>query len=253
MTYTPLKQRCQCNVECSNIPEKVSALCKTHSHRCSRISPMTGYEPEYKPIKYNKTRRIRHSHNCFAYAFDHIDIPPLDKCNEKICPISFHQPGTKSGFPKWNKVRGKRCPDLISRLRADVPGIVSSTFTERCPDKHSKIALVVAPESDYHFYRQDSNGYWSHKPGSMPATNLDASGHPIYDPALANRLYMNTSTDTKINDGDSINYDTFCTYMCIPKPPRFKFKRGGCATYHKCRQKHKNNVKLTRKCRRICK
>ncbi len=42
---------------------------------------------------------------------------------------------------------------------------------------------------DYHFYRQDKGGRWSHKPGRTEVTNRDASGNPITDPRRADRKY----------------------------------------------------------------
>lgn len=42
---------------------------------------------------------------------------------------------------------------------------------------------------DYHFYRKDSNGYWSHKRGLNAITNKDASGNKIRNPEKANRKY----------------------------------------------------------------
>ena len=38
---------------------------------------------------------------------------------------------------------------------------------------------------DYHWYRLDCNGLWSHKPGSTSATNLDGDGKKISDPRNA--------------------------------------------------------------------
>jgi len=176
---------------------------------------------------------MRESHNCFAYAFDHVEIPPDSECNEDECNTPFHQPGRKSGFPRWSETKGKRCPDLIARLKADIPGLKTIGFTDKCPAGTSKIALGIAPDNcgnemvkrkpcpssrngDYHFWRQDSNGMWSHKPGGTAVTNLDASGRPIYDPALADRNY-----------GNRLNYKFLCTYLCAPKRQKLTFKRGG--------------------------
>ena len=47
------------------------------------------------------------------------------------------------------------------------------------------VALVIRPGRDFHWYRQDQNGNWSHKPGSTAATNLDNSGNVITDPRTA--------------------------------------------------------------------
>jgi hypothetical protein len=61
------------------------------------------------------------------------------------------------------------------------------------------IALVIDPGTDYHWYRKDKNGKWTHKPGGTAATNLDNSGNPITDPETANRG----------------GYTDFCGYFCI--------------------------------------
>lgn len=217
VSVTRKRGRCQCLPTCKNPPLDNSPFCKEHLHFCPRISPLTGYEPEYNPSKYNNTRRMRESHNCFAYAFDHVEVPSLNKCNEDSCSIPFHQPGRASGYPKWSKVKGKRCPDLLSRLKGDVRGLKTIGFDKKCPGKTSKIALVVDEDQDYHFYRQDSNGMWSHKPGATRVTNLDATGRPIYDPALSSRQY----------DKSGLDYDRFCSYLCAPKDRKLSFKRGG--------------------------
>lgn len=44
------------------------------------------------------------------------------------------------------------------------------------------IALVVARGEDYHWFRQDDSGLWSHKPGHTRATDKDFAGKVIIDP-----------------------------------------------------------------------
>lgn len=211
------RPRCQCDPQCPNPPLKGQPFCANHMHSCKRISPLSGSEPVFNPDKYNKSHTIQDSHNCFAYAFDHYDPPVCDKkqCNS----LPFHQPGRKAGFPRWSEIKGKRCPDLIARLKADIPGINLVTFREKCPKGTSKISLVVDPKNDYHFYRQDSDGKWSHKPGATKVTRLDSNGKWIYDPSLANRDYRHT--------GSNLNYKYHCSYLCAPKNRTLKFKRGG--------------------------
>lgn len=65
------------------------------------------------------------------------------------------------------------------------------------------IALVIWPEVDYHFYRLDSDGYFSHKPGQTVARNVDNSGAMIRDPRVADRgpytefhCFMETSNNS---------------------------------------------------------
>lgn len=85
-------------------------------------------------------------------------------------------------------------------------------FTTPCKKQFSKIALVVDENADFHYYSQDSNGYWSHKPGGRPVTNKDAVGARIYDPQRASRYYPK---EDPTNTG--LNYNSFCCYMCVPR------------------------------------
>lgn len=213
--------RCQCDPLCTNIPAKGKAYCTKHAN-CQNVSPLSGSEHAFKPEKYNGVFEMQDTHNCFAYAFDYEDRPNPATCNKAACDVPFHQPGRKVGFPKWHKVKGKRCPDLIGRLKGDIPGLELATFTRRCPKGKYKVAVVVDPEHDYHFYRLDKPNpgertSWSHKPGGTRVTRKDASNAPIMNPELADRDYTSTS---------ELNYTKFCSYMCVPRKTR-KLKRGG--------------------------
>jgi hypothetical protein len=57
----------------------------------------------------------------------------------------------------------------------------------KCPGKGSIVAMVTWPRWDFHWYRLGNDGFWSHKPGSSPVTNLDNSGRVITDPRTADR------------------------------------------------------------------
>jgi len=164
---------------------------------------------------------MRESHNCFAYAFDYVDIPDETICSEKKCDVPFHQPGYASGYPKWDKIRTKRCAELLARLRGDIPGLIAPvTFERKCPKGTSKIALMkTLRNKDYHFAREDSNGFWSHKPGGTEVTNLDASDRPIARPDLADWDYCKKGSD--------LNYSIFCAYMCVPRTKKSPLRRGG--------------------------
>lgn len=211
------KARCQCVSSCNDPPLANSPFCAKHIKFCPRQSPLSGYEPNFDPDIYNKNKGLKEALNCFAYAFDYRQLPKMKGCTKDSCSVPFPQPGRASGYPKWSKVKGKRCPDLMSRLIGDVPTLKSATFEKKCPKNYSKIALVVDEDEDYHFYRQDSNRFWSHKPGATNVTHIDATGRPIYDPQLASRLYPDSG----------LHYDTFCGYLCAPKNRTLKFKRGG--------------------------
>jgi hypothetical protein len=69
-----------------------------------------------------------------------------------------------------------------------------------CPAGTAKMALMIWPENDFHFYRQDANGWWSHKPGQQAAKTLDSSYHSIYNPEWA----------------DTYPYTQFGGIFCVP-------------------------------------
>lgn len=61
-----------------------------------------------------------------------------------------------------------------------------------CSKGTDKIALVIYSKFDYHWYRQNPDGTWSHKPGYGEVMNKDFSGKTIYDPAESDtRVYGN--------------------------------------------------------------
>jgi len=206
--------RCQCTKSCKKPPLPNSPFCEVHIKRCKRQSKLTGYEPDFDPDIFNKRKGLKEAQNCFAYAFDYRKLPK--SCTKDSCDMPFPQPGRASGHKDWSDVNGKRCPDLVGRLLGDMPNLKIASFKRKCPAKYSKIAIVVDEDEDYHFYRQDSNGYWSHKPGATDVTHLDGTKRPIYDPQLASRYYPNSG----------LHYDEFCSYLCAPKD-NLRLRRGG--------------------------
>jgi hypothetical protein len=68
------------------------------------------------------------------------------------------------------------------------------------------VALVIWPNNDYHWYRQDKVGCWSHKPGQTAARNIDNAGHQITDPKTCNRG----------------PYTVFCSYMVTKRGVHIK-------------------------------
>lgn len=222
------RAKCQCRKTCNKPALAGSAFCKLHMHGCNRVSPVSGSEPIYDPNAYNNYNDVQSNHNCYAYAFD-IKENMEEVCKHKkdengMCSLRFHQPGYSAGFKKFRDMSIIQCPDITARILADVPGAYTTSFENKCPIGSSKIALVIDDKRDYHFYRQDKGGMWSHKPGSGKVTNKDAKGNVIYDPALASRDYSKGKKD-------GLNYKYFCNYMCVPRGEAgkrtFKMIRGG--------------------------
>ena len=212
--------RCQCDPNCTKPPlSGKSPFCAAHAKKCTIRSPLSGLEPIYMPSLYNGTKDIQHNHNCFAYAFDVMD-PPTD-CTGEACKKPFHQPGYAAGYGKIGEK--KYCSELLARLKGDMPWIKITKFITPCKPGYSKIAIVIDPNNDYHFYRQDSNGFWSHKPGGQPVTNLDASNKLIYNPEFCNRDYRTPGS----TDPEELNYSIFCSFLEVPRNRPVHAKRGG--------------------------
>lgn len=217
----PRPLHCQCQPNCRRTVKKMEHFCEVHrKHKCPRISPLSGSEPKYEPERWNTKKEVRETHNCFSYAMNILDPKQISSClTSKNCNVPFHQPGSASGHKKFSAQKYKTCPNMVSRLLGDNPILKVTDFTSKCPRGTSKIGLVVDADEDYHFYRQDSNKFWSHKPGGTSVTNKDAKGALIYDPKLADRNY-----DDK---GSKLNYDIFCSYMCVPRYRNLYIKVGG--------------------------
>jgi len=206
--------------------------CKKYNKCKQKFSSfMTGHEPKYNPKLWSDPV-IEGTHNCYAYFLnDH--IPKLKKkcksicksknrCKHKLNECGDFKPqlgdyAENTGLIKSSN-RIYTCPEMVRKVSVDNMDpktkqkyIFPTKFSQKCPPKYYKGALVIKPNKTYHFYRQDNNVRFSHKQGSLRLNNIDASGKPIYAPHLANRNYYNKQKNL------GINYTQFCSYLCAPK------------------------------------
>lgn len=152
-------------------------------------------------VSYNPSgwKSKQYKANCYAYA---LNIYANSNEDEKL------QPGELSGTIFINKNGSTWSEKIINAMNSDLNkisrdlGYASNMYLKAWnwlyagPVNGSgyDIALVLAPGPnntliDYHWYRKDNNGSWSHKPGHSPVTNVDASGNLISDPKSADRNY----------------------------------------------------------------
>jgi hypothetical protein len=91
------------------------------------------------------------------------------------------------------------CPEN-SRL---IAGVVTNDATHFDTTPTGELAPKVGNKYfDFHFYKQDDDGFYSHKPGTDSSTRVDARRNKIRHPYAANRTYANA---------DYTNYaGTFC-------------------------------------------
>lgn len=206
---------------------------------------LSGDEPTYNPSKWNDPY-IQGTHNCYTYFLDDKLDSLKKECHQRC--LQKQKSGKKISCPPKKGTRIEKCGELkpqpgdyavqagdmskinniytcqqmqnkvfLDNLDRNNNSIISvGKFSEPCPHKKYKGAIVVDPGDNpkkghtFHFYRQDKNMRYSHKPGVLPIENVDASGKAIYAPHLADRNY------NKNNKKNGINYKTFCGYYCIP-------------------------------------
>jgi len=142
--------------------------------------------PEYNPHIWNDDPYVTDNNNCYNYG---CDIPTN----------TFAQPGEAHGI--FNTLANMNCQDVTNGAVADGLAPVNCDQGCGCSECRHQVALVIYPGHDYHWYRKDRDGKWSHKMGWTPATNLDNSGNIITDPRTANRG----------------NYTVFCGCFCVNK------------------------------------
>ena len=217
---------CQCvdpatGKGCTREAGKDSLYCEQHPN-CP-LAPVNGYEPKYDTQKWNSDPAVYRSMNCYAYFADAIDNKLVIECRKrghKNCRQYFPQPGALNGERNaLNAVERRHCPVVANLMMKDIPTIRPSSFHQRCPPGTSKGALVSHKGEDYHFYRQNPDGYWSHKDGSNQIKDFDALKRKIANPELAARDYR--------WQGSDLNYADFCGFYCVPRNQRVVLGQGG--------------------------
>ena len=142
--------------------------------------------PLYEPAWWNDAGQKQLHNNCYNYACDYRTD-------------TFAQPGRAGG----THMTAASCPGVhpaaLSDALLDYTQLGSPQSPIRCPSEGHLVALVIWPRWDFHWYRMGRDGWWSHKPGSWPVTNIDNSNAPISDPRTANRG----------------RYTDFCSFMIV--------------------------------------
>ena len=160
----------------------------------NRMLPTNGSELAYSPNDWGAWS------NCYQYALN-CDAKPWSPSE----PWVLAQPGDYShtsitGF-------GTNPELIVDAVTADFEQYNYEFNTAKyfapigkydvCPSGSYKVALVIGQGvneyneivHDYHWYRQDSDGLWSHKRGTTQVTRMDANYRYIIDPETAARNY----------------------------------------------------------------
>jgi hypothetical protein len=190
--------------------------------------------PPYEPALWNDGAlgAVQRSTNCYAYAMNSRLGHTYD---EKP------QPGEKAGVSFNEPVDCKSVTAAV--LNDGKPKAIAQA--PRCPYNQQQqvpppqkkgfylVALVETSKptgydavdhcfygNDYHWYRQDDDGTWSHKPGWGEVRNVDASNKAITNPETASRRAKVGMKYSKIEGKNLpyyIDYDVFCGYFYVEK------------------------------------
>lgn len=157
--------------------------------RFTGVTETSGAELPYDEQYWHTLPNVK-SLNCYDYAMGNAD-PSQEE---------FSQPITRPSNDYTYS-----CSDVEEGVLQQHPTAHRTTFDEPCEEGKRKIALMVDPvhPSDYHFMRQDDDGFWSHKPGYKLPRRHDASGNLIVAPHHSDRAY------------EHFNYEDMCSYFCI--------------------------------------
>lgn len=164
---------------------------------------------------YNSDTYIKHN-NCYTYALGYYKHPTTGK----LFSIGGSNPGGLSGNPAYFldlKDRDTAKAAIEEALTKDcefIGGDWAEIEGKTQPRQgYFKVALVLAPGRDYHWYRQLPSGQWGHKPGITEAGNKDYSDKTIYYPDKCDR------DATKI-DPFAANYTEFLGWyeLKLPEP-----------------------------------
>ena len=154
------------------------------------VLPLSGSEIPYNPSIWNNSTVMR-GVNCYAYALNNQTYPNSNN-------LWYMNPGDSTGDIYWQHeiteelILYKTSMDAIN-FGFEFNGIGKYAT---CSSGSYKVALVIDTGNDYHWYRQNSDGSWSHKRGQTAVINYDASGEVIFDPENADRYYPNVANYT---------------------------------------------------------
>jgi RHS repeat-associated protein len=139
--------------------------------------------PVYAPDEWNDNGEIQKTNNCYSYALDEREngnywgLQPGEAGGQHITTTAdLNLDYVTNAAISDGRIKN---PTLLNKLGFGKRGYYS-------------VYLVSADGVDYHWYRQDKGGRWSHKPGIIPVVNVDASGRFISNPVRANHgIYNN--------------------------------------------------------------
>tara|TARA_Y100000389_G_scaffold140231_1_gene138039 strand:- start:5082 stop:5942 length:861 start_codon:yes stop_codon:yes gene_type:complete len=171
------------------------------------ILPMSGDEPAFARWLWGAKQEFIEANNCYAYSTNQFRFYRKMKA----------QPGGNRKFVKDGEYVNTyiNCSSLVDNVIRDAGNgaYALKDANKKCKRGTYKIMLFISPSEEYkdfHFFRQDKDGTWSHKQGwGYGPSKLDASGKIIFNPIKSNLNFK------------PYNYSKYCSSICVPK--QFKY------------------------------
>ena len=147
-------------------------------------------EPSWNPQKWLVNSKYN---NCYSYALNDHSPSRIQKAI----------PGNSNSSSDIYT-----CSFLMEGLKRDHPEMFISEYDQPCGRGFHKIYAATSGTdedglNDFHFWRQDSDGLWSHKPGSDYPLRHDGNNRIIQNPDFSNRTFGDRS------------YITPCGFFCV--------------------------------------
>ena len=147
----------------------------------------------YNPTYWNNNATTKNNNNCYNYAMNTVTN-------------TYAQPGKATYGTTCNSccwsTDGYVANLALADLATSSMGLSKTTSAASCPSGQTKIMLAVSTTNqDYHWYRHDVGGGWSHKMGGTEATNQTYYGSGV----------VITSPDAAAY---AIGYNSFHQYFC---------------------------------------
>lgn len=201
-------------------PEELTRAMMQYNNMLTRNTPDTVYDAgqyistgglEFDPNFWNSADKIKRA-NCYAHAMN----VTVQNEGEKLQPGEIRKVTIdykENLYRVATRLIQEAIQDAASQNLGRIINMRVCEENERPQHNEYKVAFVVAPLRkdpnkffDYHWYRENYNGVWSHKPGSTQALISDASGQTIDAnnmPKGCNRNYR------------SLNYSIFWNYYMV--------------------------------------
>ncbi|WIA11722.1 hypothetical protein OEZ85_011817 [Tetradesmus obliquus] len=162
-----------------------------HTLVAAGIKMPCGYSVRGGQVRYWEENACRETitSNCYCYAINKVGW------SGGYCMPGYRKEGDDVDFAS--------CADAVSKIELDgaVPVSKKRVYSAEPPPGQHYIAMVLWPEGrDYHFFRRDADGSWSHKRGDTFVTNT----------------YLNGSSLTDVEDTAILGaYKQFCGYFLV--------------------------------------